>query len=44
VTQVVDQVQRVVPPLPAPVQPTVDAVNGVLDDTATAVDGLLGGG
>jgi hypothetical protein len=40
---VVDTVQRAVPPLPAPLQGTVDTVNGSLDQTATTVDGVLKG-
>lgn len=39
----VDTVQRVVPPAPAPLQPAVSAVNQTLDHTAATVDGVVDG-
>jgi hypothetical protein len=40
---VVDTVQRTVPPVPAPLQPAVGAVNQTLDRTAAAADGVVDG-
>jgi hypothetical protein len=40
---IVDDVQQVVPPLAAPVQPAVGAVNHVLDETAATVDDTVQG-
>jgi hypothetical protein len=39
----VDTVQRVVPPAPAPLQPAVGAVDQTLDRTAATVDGVVDG-
>lgn len=41
VGSVVDTVQQAEPALPAPLQPTVDALNGTLDQTASTVDGVV---